>query len=424
MRCIPVIVALSLISCSQNLTRNDEVVAQLGGKELLLEEIEDQLPKAGTLAEADSIALVQTIARNWAKNELLVEAAEFNLKADLRDFEDLVRQYRNDLLKHAYIERYVSVPDLRANQTLKKQERLMKKVLLTTTALVMTAGVAAAEVSFSGVTQASISATGASGENTLNTHIDLNMAVSSTADNGMTMAATVGYDEGRQVDAGDFELDAEESGWASSGPELSIGYAGYTITAQDGGIADLYNGDKDSGDLGISGSLGDVAFAVTTNVGGVDSASYKLSYTIDALTATLTGSDTADGVAGVDATKLALSYVMGNTTFTASSDDKDGVETVTSLGVTTKMSDAITLSYTAKNTETDNSNVGDDWDASIAYSAGALTASFALDEDDITKLSGTYDLGGGTSLFAVMRSGKEGGVTDKDFQAVGLNFTF
>jgi len=108
MRFIPVIVALSLISCGQNLTRNDEVVGQLGGKELLLEDIEDQLPKAGTLAEADSIALVQTIARNWAKNELLVEAAEFNLKADLRDFEDLVRQYRNDLLKHAYIERYVS----------------------------------------------------------------------------------------------------------------------------------------------------------------------------------------------------------------------------------------------------------------------------------------------------------------------------
>jgi len=314
--------------------------------------------------------------------------------------------------------------DLRAQETTKTQERIMKKVLLTTTALVMTAGVAAAEVSFSGATQASVSATGANGENELNTHIDLNMAVSSTADNGMTMAATVGYDEGRQVDAGDFELDAEETGWASSGPELSIGYAGYTITAQDGGIADLYNGDKNTGDLGISGSLGDVAFAVTTNVGGTDSASYKLSYTLDALTATLTGSDTADGAAGVDATKLALSYKMGDTTFTASSDDKDGVETVTSLGITAKMSDAITLSYTAKNTETANSNVGDDWDASIAYSAGALTASFALDEDDITKLSATYDLGGGTSLFAVMRSGKEGGVTDKDFQAVGLNFNF
>jgi len=53
-----------------------------------------------------------------------------------------------------------------------------------------------------------------------------------------------------------------------------------------------------------------------------------------------------------------------------------------------------------------------------------LTASFALDEDDITKLSATYDLGGGTSLFAVMRSGTDGANADKDFQAVGLNFNF
>jgi hypothetical protein len=108
MRFWSVIAVSVLLSCSQNLTRKDEVVATLGSKQLLVEDIRSQLPKAGTLPEADSIALVQTIARNWAKNELLVEAAEFNLKEDLRDFEDLVSQYRNDLLKHAYIERYVS----------------------------------------------------------------------------------------------------------------------------------------------------------------------------------------------------------------------------------------------------------------------------------------------------------------------------
>lgn len=108
MRFWSVIAASVLLSCSQNLTRKDEVVATLGSKQLLVEDIRSQLPKAGTLPQADSIALVQTIARNWAKNELLVEAAEFNLKEDLRDFEDLVSQYRNDLLKHAYIERYVS----------------------------------------------------------------------------------------------------------------------------------------------------------------------------------------------------------------------------------------------------------------------------------------------------------------------------
>ena len=108
MRRLCVIAALSFFSCGQDLMPNEEVVALLGNKKLLIEDIEDQLPKSGTLPEADSIALVQTLARNWAKNELMVQAAEFNLKADLRDFEDLVLQYRNDLLKHAYIERYVS----------------------------------------------------------------------------------------------------------------------------------------------------------------------------------------------------------------------------------------------------------------------------------------------------------------------------
>jgi hypothetical protein len=103
-----VIAALSFFSCGQDLMPDEEVVALLGNKKLLIEDIKDQLPKPGTLPEADSIALVQTLARNWAKNELMVQAAEFNLKADLRDFEDLVLQYRNDLLKHAYIERYVS----------------------------------------------------------------------------------------------------------------------------------------------------------------------------------------------------------------------------------------------------------------------------------------------------------------------------
>lgn len=49
----------------------------------------------------------------------------------------------------------------------------MKKILLTTTALVMTAGVAAAEVSISGTSQVSVSATG-NADNVLNTHVDMN----------------------------------------------------------------------------------------------------------------------------------------------------------------------------------------------------------------------------------------------------------
>ena len=328
----------------------------------------------------------------------------------------------------------------------------MKKVLLTTTALVMTAGVAAAEVSISGVAQSAISKTD-NGNNTLTTHVDMNMVVSSTSDNGITMSATIGYDGGQQVDAGDYELDAAEASstvtttngvsstnqaWTAT-PSLTIGYAGYTITADGSGVADYYNGDINSGEIGVAGAMGDVSFGVTSSIGaaaGASKSSYMLSYTMGDITAKVVGSDNADGSVGTDATKLTLTYKMGDTTFTASSDDKDGatIETVTSLGVSSKLSDAVTVSYTAKNTETLNSSIGDDWDASISYTAGALTASFGTDEDSVTKLSANYDLGGGTNLFAVMRSGETdctvgvGTCTtaskNQDFSAVGINFAF
>jgi hypothetical protein len=341
----------------------------------------------------------------------------------------------------------------------------MKKVLLTTTALVMTAGVAAAEVSFSGTTQAAVSKT-TTGNNTLTTHIDFNVAVSGATDNGITMSAGFGYDAGRQVDAADFELDGEEaadsaidlvtaaevtagtnggqaageldsgsatnsnsnSAWTTAAPSLTIGYAGYTITADGSGVADYYNGDINSGELGVAGSMGDVAFGVTTSIGaasGESVSSYSLSYTMGDITASVVGSDNADGATGTDATKATITYKMGDTTFTLANDDKDGAASnVTSIGFSTKM-DTITIAYTAKSVEAvANSSVGDDWDASISYSAGALTASYGTDEDSVSTISASYDLGGGANLFAAMRSGTDGAGTDKDFQAVGINFAF
>ena len=101
-------IILLLFSCKQQIKKDGEVIAILHGKKLLFEDIASQLPKPGILNKADSLALLQTLVRNWAKNELLVKAAEFNLKEDLLDFEELVIQYRNDLLKHAYIERFVN----------------------------------------------------------------------------------------------------------------------------------------------------------------------------------------------------------------------------------------------------------------------------------------------------------------------------
>ena len=78
----------------------------------------------------------------------------------------------------------------------------MKKVLLATSALFLTAGVASADVSFSGKGQVSVTST-AGADNELNTHIDFNVKVSGAADNGMTFSTSFGYDAGREADYND-----------------------------------------------------------------------------------------------------------------------------------------------------------------------------------------------------------------------------
>ena len=98
----------ALVGC-QLVSETDDslVLAELGNARLTYEDLQSQLPKAGTMASADSAAMVDRLVRRWAKNELLVQAAEFNLKDEIGSFEELVEQYRNDLLKHAFIEKYV-----------------------------------------------------------------------------------------------------------------------------------------------------------------------------------------------------------------------------------------------------------------------------------------------------------------------------
>ena len=318
----------------------------------------------------------------------------------------------------------------------------MKKVLLTTTALVMTAGVAAAEVSFSGTTQVSVSNTTSLG-NDLNTHIDFNVAVSGASDNGITMSAGFGYDAGRQVDAADFELDANEASasnglsatatgtnadnnpaWSTAAPSLTIGYGGVTVTADGSGVADLYNGDVNSGDLGVAGSMGGISFGLTTALTkGDDDSSMSLGYSMGDVAVSYTSTNNSDD-RGTDASKMSISYTMGDMKVTAASDDRDDTaEAVQSVGVTYKM-DAMTIGYSAASTGAANSTIGDDWDVSVSYSAGALTASVATDEDSVSKISASYDLGGGVNAFFVNRSGTDGTGANKDFNAVGVNFAF
>jgi outer membrane protein OmpU len=311
----------------------------------------------------------------------------------------------------------------------------MKKVLLATTALFLTAGVASAEVSFSGTTQVSVSDTNSAG-NLLNTHIDFNVAVSSTTDSGVTMSAGFGYDAGQQVDTADFELDANEAaasdianavdnnpGWTTAAPSLTIGYNGITITADGSGVADLYNGDVNSGDLGIAGSMGGLSFGLTTGLSkDDDNSSMSLGYKMGDVAFAYASTNHADGVVGRDGSIMSVSYTMGDMVLSASSDDDGNVEAIQKIGVAYTM-DAIKVSFSAATDGTSGSSVGDDWDVSVAYTTGAITASVATDEDSVSKISASYDLGGGANVFFANRSGEVAG-KDKGFSAIGVNFAF
>lgn len=104
----PLLALMGLSACWPSSTDDHQLLASFGNEKLYLEDIALQLPPAGSMPEADSTAFVSSVIREWARTRVLVEAAEFNLTKEDLNVQELVTQYRNDLLKHAYIERYVA----------------------------------------------------------------------------------------------------------------------------------------------------------------------------------------------------------------------------------------------------------------------------------------------------------------------------
>jgi len=103
------IIGLSLLLCSCTYFKPEakpEAIARVGDSFLYKEDIKD-LIAAGTSRE-DSIMIVRSFIDRWATQKLLMEAANLNLNdAKKAEFDDLVRQYKNDLYTKAYIEEVV-----------------------------------------------------------------------------------------------------------------------------------------------------------------------------------------------------------------------------------------------------------------------------------------------------------------------------
>ena len=290
--------------------------------------------------------------------------------------------------------------DLRAQETTKTQERIMKKVLLTTTALVMTAGVAAAEVSFSGKTQISLTddnnKSSVSNDMQFTSGYDFDVTVSTTTDSGISMSGGFDMGGGKLVDYDDDDkIEAQTA--AVESMDVAVSYNGWTLTVDQNGIDNAYTDDAAAQDASLSGSLGGLSLTVTADLEN-DHNSYSASYTMGdfAVTATGTNDDEGNG----DASSVSVTYTMGDLAVTyKTADESQDSEDDQSVKLAYSMDD-ITLTYTTIEPGGTNKDWGDEWDAKISYSSGALTASFATDEADATTMIAEYDLGGGVIAFA------------------------
>jgi hypothetical protein len=245
-------------------------------------------------------------------------------------------------------------------------------------------------------------------------HYDLNVAVSASADNGLTMSAGFDMGSGEKIDYDDDDA-LEVQGAAVGDADVAVSYGGWTLTVDQNGIDNLFDDDQ-AEDMSVAGSIGGLSVAVTTDLENSTN-SYKLGYSLGDIALTLTGTNNDD--AGGDASGISVSYPMGALTLSASvSDESDDGEDDTTIGLTYAM-DAITVSYTSI-TPGSAGSMGDEWDAKISYAAGAMSASINLDEADATTMIAEYDLGGATA-FAAMHD-KPG--TASDLTAFGVNFKF
>ena len=276
----------------------------------------------------------------------------------------------------------------------------MKKVLLATSALTLSAGFASADVSMSGTGGAGVF--GANGADlSVYSGVDLGFALSGASDNGMTFSASLDMGGGQTLDAGDFELDTQDMG-VDDNVSVTIGVSGLTIVLSQDGVDDLYDDDK-AGDIGISGAMGDLTYSVTTGLEDDDPTSLSVGYTAGAISGSVATSD--DG----DASNVSISYAMGDITISAESDtDRTGADT-SSVTVTYAMADGMSVSL--ENSEDVNT-------LSVSYASGAVSVAVEADDADDESWEATmaYDLGGGATFNL--------GTNDDETTFAGVGFSF
>ena len=276
----------------------------------------------------------------------------------------------------------------------------MKKVLLATSALTLSAGFASADVSMSGSGGAGVF--GANGADlSVYSGVDLGFSLSGASDSGMPFSASLDMGGGQTLDVGDFELDTQDMG-TDDNVAVTIGVSGLTIELSQDGVDDLYDDDI-AGDIGISGAMGDLTYSVVTGLEDADPTSLSIGYSAGAISGSVATSDEGD------ASTVTVTYAMGDITVSAESDtDRAGADT-SSVTVTYAMADGMSVSL--ENSEDVNT-------LSVSYASGAVSVAVEADDADDESWEATmaYDLGGGATFNL--------GTNDDETTFAGVGFSF
>jgi len=318
----------------------------------------------------------------------------------------------------------------------------MKKLLIASTALVATAGMASADITISGHAAAGIYS-GLGNKNAVATAVPavaavadanatgyLNLAtdevpvsaetfsgdgiysnagvdftMTGATDNGISFSASVNIDAGMEVDTGDFELDGKDGGTAGLGSVSMTGAFG-TLTFDDGGIENLYSDSLTNADVSYATTIGAVSLTVAhdTDADTKSSNSVSAGYTASGMAFTLTASEATAGTS----TKLAVAYALNDTvSLSGKSDQAAGAESVQTIGATTTLN-GVSVSVESANNST--------WDVDLGYTAGGFALTYGVDETDAWTATATAALGGGATFAA--------GVNDEDSMYAGVSFAF
>lgn len=98
---------LALVTtCRLDESKSDRAIARVNDQYLYASEISEKLGE--NLNSADSASIVTNYINTWAKEQLMLDKAVFNLNASQQDnLEDLIRRYRNDLFIKTYQEEWL-----------------------------------------------------------------------------------------------------------------------------------------------------------------------------------------------------------------------------------------------------------------------------------------------------------------------------